>query len=110
MVTVSCRGLFTRTLAAGMDVPCKRTWVPESKPEPKTCTPGKLHVFVEVGVHVSVACGTKALGTPPLAPAVEPGTMTSEIWADFMGVPEPGLPSLEPPFRLITSILPGWAT
>src|SRR5215471_4333978 len=85
-----------------MAVPSRRTWVPESKPEPKICTPRKSQVLVEVGVQVSVACGTKALGTPPTAPEapVGLGTITSETCVDFIEVA---------PVKLIISICPGVA-
>ncbi len=72
----------TTTFADGMNVPSMRTCdTPGAKPEPKICTPGRSLV------EASVACGTRALGMPPMAPGPGlggVGTITSVISADFM--------------------------
>src|SRR5947208_382069 len=77
--------------------PQRRTCKPETKPAPKIFTPDKLHVPAGEpggGTQVSVACGTKALGTPPMTPTpgVGLGTTTPEICVGFRGVVVPGPP------------------
>src|SRR5229473_6114783 len=64
-----------------MNVPSRRTCdTPGAKPEPKICTPGRSLV------EASVACGTRALGMPPMTPGpgLGLGTTTWVISADFM--------------------------
>src|ERR1700686_4105690 len=66
MVTSTSRLETTFTAPPGcvvMSTPSRRTCVlAETKPEPKILTPGSA------ADEVSVACGKKALGIPPMAP------------------------------------------
>src|SRR6516164_1271507 len=80
-----------------MSTPSRRTCRPETNPEPKIFTPDRLQVPAGEpagGTQVNVACGTKALGMPPITPTpgVGLGTTTPEIWVGFNGVVVPGPP------------------
>src|SRR5579864_5445604 len=69
----------TDTFAVGIGVPSSLTCAPEAKPAPKICTPAKSLA------EVRVACGTRALGMPPMmpGPGLGLGTITSVISAAF---------------------------
>src|SRR5260370_29241951 len=80
----------TATLADGMAAPSRRTFAPEVKPEPKICTPARSLA------EVRVACGTRAVGIPPITPGagLVLGTTTVLICVAFSAP------------RLMTSIFP----
>src|SRR5579864_2381831 len=81
MVAVITRPLgSTTTFPAGMAAPSRRTCAPAGK-EPKICTPARS---LE---EVRVACGTSALGIPPMmpGPGLGLGTSSSVISAVAFG-------------------------
>jgi len=90
MVAMISLSLTTCTFPDGMGVPSRRTCAPAMKPAPKICTPGRSLA------EASAACGTEALGMPPMTPGpgLGLGTTISVISAGFKAP------------RLMTSIWP----